>query len=815
MISILRPLVALFFLPLPFAFAEVPGGSESPTEANSRRVVPVVNATGTLPAEIEGKSVLDSEAIARLPKGNGSLNDVLKVLPGVQFGEGASSSMAAGEILPPNFSISGGKIYENTFLVDGIAADSLLDPLSATPTSIENVPGHPQSIYLHADLIENLAVYRSNISARYGRFTGGVVEATTRSSADSPGLRLSYRTTRHQWTKFHLHEGGGADFENSRSESAQPRFRKEEFRQSLDLPLSNKAALLIHHSHLLSRIPLSHLGGEEEQERSLRNLFAKLQWEPSLQTGVTFSALWTPYEGDYFLKDTRHSRYTISGGGVGGGAALKHLVASGLLEVEGSFVRSENSRKAPADYFIWQNSPSATWGESVGDLRFSREGGSGDLEKEQDTLLLQGHFTSAPVRTGAMSHRLGAGVAYEKSTATVVRPGTSTRYTNASVNNQVVCEAGDSACLAGEQFMIFKNVYEADAVKAHIDFYDGYFEDAVTLGRLTVRPGIRVSYNDLMENTDVAHRLAAVYDLFDNGATALSAGVNRYHGKTFLTHALAERRKPYSAWSRPAALDEAGRPQPWRRNPRSVVNAVRWADLKTPYSDEFTAGIDQAFLGGRLELLYIDRKGREELTTRVLGRDPDGFIFSEWSNEGKSRHKESTVAWEGHLRRSHLLLNVTWKQTRTSHLSYNERFEGDDAVDPVWYKGELLERSRFPAADNNRTWTGNAVYRLDLPYGISCTNVVRYRSGYRVLKDTREDITLPDGRVLDIYEEVKSPESWIFDWVLAWRPPLGFATAVELRMEVLNAFNKKAPVGVGTAGYELGRQVWVGADLRF
>jgi Carboxypeptidase regulatory-like domain/TonB-dependent Receptor Plug Domain len=82
--------------------------------------------------------------------------------------------------------ISGALSYSNLFLVDGVVVN-------------ENLRGQPYDLFIE-DAIEETTVSTGNISAEYGRFTGGVVNAITRSGGND--LRGSFRVTfdNDRWT---------------------------------------------------------------------------------------------------------------------------------------------------------------------------------------------------------------------------------------------------------------------------------------------------------------------------------------------------------------------------------------------------------------------------------------------------------------------------------------------------------------------------------------------------------------------------------------------------------------------------------------
>src|SRR4029079_3369258 len=75
-------------------------------------------------------------------------------------------------------SINGAFAYDNVFLINGIDIN-------------DNLFGSPQRLFIE-DAIQETQVLTSGISAEYGRFTGGVVNAITRSGGNA--FSGSFRT---------------------------------------------------------------------------------------------------------------------------------------------------------------------------------------------------------------------------------------------------------------------------------------------------------------------------------------------------------------------------------------------------------------------------------------------------------------------------------------------------------------------------------------------------------------------------------------------------------------------------------------------
>jgi hypothetical protein len=88
--------------------------------------------------------------------------------------------------------ISGSFAYDNTFLVDGVDVN-------------DNLFGSANALYIE-DAVEQTQVLTSGISAEYGRFSGGVVNAITKSGGDIFSGSYRLNLTNDSWTKLTPYE---------------------------------------------------------------------------------------------------------------------------------------------------------------------------------------------------------------------------------------------------------------------------------------------------------------------------------------------------------------------------------------------------------------------------------------------------------------------------------------------------------------------------------------------------------------------------------------------------------------------------------
>lgn len=809
-------LSSLLFIGLAAPFSAVAEEPAAPTEMET------VTVTGRAEDELSGLHTLTGETLQQLPRKNGGITEAITILPHVQSGEAQRTSERGGDILPPRISISGARPYENYYSVDGVGLNSLLDPLANNPVALNSVPGHPQRTFLQRDLIDSVTVYDSNVPARYGRFLGGVVDARTRTPASRLGGSISYRMTQDEWASQHIEATREADFNNSTDHNRQPDYIKHDGSLSIDIPLNETSGLLAAYSTLRSEVSLTHLGQDRDQDKVLDNYFLKYAWTPAAPWSVELTGSYTPSEENYFLKNTRDSDLTIDRGGYSLNGILTRNLSAGELAISAAYLASENSRTAPNEYKNWRHTPSANWGQPLG-LTFSQEGGYGDIDTDEESLQFQVDVVLDPMQAGPVSHTVSYGFAYTRDEGRFDRTETAYIYNSSAVNpnlansSWVVCADGDTACINGEQFLNFRNVYAAERASAVIHRQAYYLEDLLSFWRFTLRPGLRVEHDDFFGNTDMAHRLTGGWDLFGNGMTRFSAGHNRYYGEALLTYKLREAIAPFVRETR--TRDAAtGLLSPWATSSTSATTLNRYSELDTPYSDEFTVGIDQQLLGGTLALKYLDRHHRDQFAREVITEGDQKYYVL--NNNGASNYESWSVGWERQWQKHYLNVNYAYteSESRNRNESYDDSLENPLLDEQVWYDGHLIDRKELPRIDYYRPHVVNVIYIGKLPWGLTFTNITKYQSGFEAIDTLTNAEKTSRGipTTATAFEKERRSGSTLFDWRLDWQARTYRNQSVIVSLEVNNVFDRKIKVGGDRDDiYELGREFWLGMTYKF
>ncbi|OEU60100.1 MAG: hypothetical protein BA870_08820 [Desulfuromonadales bacterium C00003094] len=524
---------------------------------------------------------------------------------------------------------------------------------------------------------------------------------------------------------------------------------------------------------------MQRFGETKNQQRRQENFYFKTVYEPSHHTEVDFSWLYTPYRSTYFKKDYRNSDFTLHGGGFLISAGYHTLLPFASLDIKAAYKESENNREAPTHNINTQYE----------DGSWDREGFLGDLEKAQKSIQTTMGLALQEMATGLTTHQINLGFEAQHIRGVFDRPETSYIYTY-RFNR-------DPSRIA----------YAQNEAEAKMRMYSGYLEDIVHFYRLELRPGVRFEYDSFLENRNLAPRLAGALDIFGNRNTILIAGANRYYARTLLTYKLREALIPFyrEVWSA-----EDG----WQRV-YSNTRATKYSSLKSPYTDEYVLGLEQALLGGRMIFKYVQREGRDQLASELSDVQEDGLAYYTLNNNGRSHHKSYRLSWERQWRNHYLKINGTYQETESSNETYDDPLEEEEP--PVSFEGKLTSKSELPRKDFNRPWVINLTYVGKLPYGFTLSGLAKYRSGYKAILKTSNrdpDIELPDDTHPYIYEEVKRGGAVTLSCRVEWEKRLYSNHSMILSLDIYNLLNKKTSVG-NTDDYEIGRQVWAGMEYQF
>lgn len=818
----------------------------------------------------QGEEKIDRRAIENFPGANGDMTSLLKMHPSVRFDTAQQSSNTPGELSPADISINGAKFYQNNFMVDGISINNDLDPgaSSASNNNYNDTYGLPSNAFgiaLDADLLEEVRVYDSNVPAEYGHFNGGVVDAITRRPREGFHGKISASMTRSDWAEYHLNgdEVSDEEFELSSDQSHQPEFEKLTQRIMLEGKVTDNFGLLGNFVRKTSEIPLySYDGGyqsqsdeiKRDQTREIDNYMLKGFWTPNDRLDLTFSLVDAPAQGEYFKANQKNSGFTIDQGGQA--AALEAVWFGDTVTYTNklSYKMVQTSRDADNNvYKAWRWSEDKNWGNPyrngvLSATSTSLEGGMGDLEQSQTGVAYSLKGDVQEFDFFGAAHRVSSGleIGYQKASYEVMEDSwtaTTPYLTTATGKTSCVTASGDldneycsvsvnAVGTAQRQYFRYLNYFRAGEIEVEQTDFALFLQDDIQVGRLNLRPGLRLDGDDYMDKNSLAPRFAASFDFFGDQTSVLSGGLNRYYGRNLFKYRLADGRESL-LWRSSRGTSSGNTITDFGEMVNYGVDESSFRGLDIPYDDEWTVGFAQQFADLRFDLKYVHRDGHDQVVrarARDLGlADGDGSDtianYYTYTNAGESRSETVTLSitplenlrFAGTLTTWQLALD--WNETESNNSTYEQVF-GEEALadDDVYFDGHLMPYSELPTDNFNRPWTVRLNTITSIPaLNLTWSNFLRYRGSYDQIYMGNPDSIEIDGTTYDYYQvgEVRAAPTW--DTRVKWEVPTVPDQSMYIAVDVTNVTDEVNDVlsSNGALTYELGRQYWLEVGYTF
>ncbi len=772
-----------------------------------------------------GTTTIDRQDIQLRTPGSGDVNKLLRILPTVQFDrdDGIASQDSIQDIRPANISISGGHYYANNISLDGVNINSRLDVTNDNPQNGSEVAGpSAQTHWLDSELIGKITVFDSNVSAEHGNFTGGTVTIETRDPSRSFGITATASHTSDEFTNFKLSRIAQEQYEGT-DLPATPKFEKWRYGGTVDLPLSDRAAVLVAYNHSESRVTHfanAKYGNAERRFRDISdNVLVKGIFDIDNATVLRGQFAYSPYSSTSSTNAAVDAVVDSRGGGITSKLELEH---TGTLnwKAEGSYAYTDTSRTAPG---VQYNIPSTTTNGAFCDNSSCTTGGIGDLDQTQRIYALKG---TMGVELGDLALR--GGVDYEHVAARKSRPEDVLAYSRGKLASNIVCTDGDSLdCAAGEYALEQYNYSKAYNAHVSLDSAGAWLEGTLQTGALTLRGGLRYDYESFLGNHVLAPRFAAAYRLPWNDME-ISVGANRYYGTSMLSYALREQYPSTEIWKRTGVnsggslyYSDAG----WALSSVSNATSYRNSNLETPYSDELTAAVTGRALGGVARLKGIYRDGKNLFARTPMLAEVSGGLtlrYYNMSNEGSSTYRGVSFEWERSFGKHSLGLSVNYSTTKRTNPDYLEDVDDELWEDlPILYDGNVYTSREIAEMNRDANYAAplliNATWSAAWLADRLRSNVsVHYRNGFDRIEDTGVNQTI-EGIRYDVYELVNYPDSVDVDLNLQADVIRSHYGTLTLTAEISNLFNTvpSSSYTSSTVPYQLGRSAWIGAKYRF
>lgn len=784
-----------------------------------------------------GTQKITEDQIKNRPLKDGNITELLRNNPNVQFSNTSDTSTGAGEIAPNEVSIHGEAYYNNNYTINGLSNNDNIDPAynNGVGKNTNNVSGGAptdfpaggtQSFWIDTSLLKSVEAFDSNISAKYGNFTGGVINAELKEpSLERPSGKIFYRTTRDSWAEFHIDESKEDSYHKAENLGDQPEFKKEQYGVIVNQPINDKSALLFSYSRNQSKIPFHHaiLDQWEKQKRISETYLLSGIYLPDNGDLWKATLMYAPHKSVYFKKNVKDGKFTNSGGGFSAALEWQKELSWAKMKSYIGYKKSVNKTEHEANEFIYHGgsyrlSPTIYpngygWCSAYradGNCTSANEGGYGTFKTEKQTFTFKQDYEGQRFDTANIEHKINFGWEVNIAKAAYEREH--------DVYNYIYAEKPSGSWLREYTLYPQRDVSVTD------NSYSAYIEDSVMWKRWNATFGVRVDHSEYLGNTDIAPRFSTSYDVFGDQSTQLFGGINRYYSGSILSYKLREAVGSNTKYNRKNETASFSAKSATGRN-------YGVSDLKTPYSDEYSLGISQKIYNSLWTLKWVDRHGKDQFT-RVTSGSGENTKYA-MTNDGRSKNNTFSLSVRSLDKYKFKYAEFDWEmggqisKTKKNYNTYDAAAE-DDGFEMMILSGKLQPIGNgLPAGDYNNPWS--AFFQLNTHFptiNLQWSQRLSYQSGYRHW-DTSSQICPAYGAVcgsysgkVKVYEEKTQGSYFMLDWHFAYKQPTYQNQFIELTLDVNNVLNRKVVASQSSGSssvstYKMGRNFWLGASYNW
>lgn len=810
-----------------------------------------------------GTQKLTAKDIANRPTGNGNLSELMKDNPSVRYANRTDSSNTAGEIAPDEVSIHGGKFYENNYTIDGLSNNDNINPGANNGQLSVNTPdgysptdlpaGGTQSFWLDGSLVKNMEVFDSNISAKYGQFTGGLINAEIKDpNSTRPSGRVWYRTTRDDWANFHVtpedlsENATRGGFYEATVIAHQPKFTKEQYGIEINQPINDKASVLFAYNRSGSQIPFfdTRLQQWQEQERTQETYLLKGLYKADDDNTLKATLMYAPHESAYPKTGVKDGFFTNTGGGWRANLEWDKKDAWGKMTSYLAYRKTGNEIEHSANTFHnyvgnYARVDAVDWCtvrvNATGVCNFAQLGGYGTFNTEKETYTAKQDFKFNTIGT-TLKHDISTGWQFDHAKASYERESDVYAYglyRTINASNITNC----TECIAGKQYAVTRTHYPARHVDANDNSFSHYVEDSMTYKKLNVVAGLRTDYSQYLGNIDVAPRLSVTYDVFGDKRTRLFGGINRYYAGSMLAYKLRHGIGTNQIQNRTltgTTLSE------WTTRSSSTGNAsnsYNVSNLDTPYNDELNVGFAQKWGNSLWTLKWVRRDGKDQFTRQTVYDETNKPSHRILTNDGNNKNQNFTLSINSlspinmkDIADVSWVFGLSYSKTKTNNSYYDNPAIDNDGIEKAIYRGELLSADEVPQTDFNTPWIVSLAINTHFPkINLDWSQRLSYTDGYRSLR--RSSSTPCNSSIIGcgdytgnvyVYTDKDNPNAFTWDWRFGYNLPLQGNQSLGLTVDVNNVLDKQimtaSPTGSSTntgESYKLGRNFWLGVSYNW
>ena len=532
--------------------------------------------------------------------------------------------------------------------------------------------------------------------------------------------------------------------------------------------------------------------------------------------------------------------------------------------------QSDNNRTGPAHFYTWLQAKGKEWGQladqNVDSIPVSEYGGYGNLDNTQTTFNWRNTLTLERKKWGNTEHAIRVGAELNHQNYERTRQQNYYKYDSpiqySSTNAQLNCSGYTLDCveqsfyvdldtlaeqLGGsidfnnpEHLLAYSNnvattaqyfnsrlVTPSEYIDVSLNKAALYATDVITWKQFDFHFGVRYDYDDFFKNHNIAPRFSMGYDVFNDGNTLLTAGLNRYYDAGLLGYKIKEQQKFAYREYRPI---QSGYLQAWL--PSSYTGNFRYIydDVKSPYDDEIALGLRHATESfGNFAVKYVHRDKKDQLSrNEETNLKNDGYQYITIYNNGTGESERYSLSWDAKFGDHSIWANASYSQNSESNIDYTATPDNTPIESLVYYEGELMSLSELdtlkanfgrPVTANfgwNTDWTDTFSTGLTATYSGSYTTAIKSSSDQRI--GIGSECTTCEAVEIFVpkYEAHTFDARIIFALSSRWEYQVSQSQSLEVRLDISNLFNARShAITEGNSGIEPGRMFWLGVSYNY
>lgn len=750
-------------------------------------------------------------------------------------------------VAPP--AVGTGSITSSTVDKPGYNEGFGNSPSGVNSVNVNTLPlGMVQNYNLNPELLDNIKLYDSRVPVNHGGFTGGVVSADTRKPDPSRvSGKIYWGHSRSDWDKMFYDPAGlrGLDYKRSFAADIQPEYSRNTSGIMLNVPLNDNFAAIVAYDLTRTHIPLLYQSRSsannaltattKDQIRSAETFFTSIGGQTESGLNVNLTGVYYQYKGSYFSNQAINSGFEQKQDTYDLALNLSKILPAGKASARFKYGNMVSSREIDSDTaYQWNNYGDNNWGNPNGinsgynatnGLMQATQGYSvdgltsalGDFDFKQRTLQAALEFEFNELEWGATRHRFAVGTNSE----TVLGEAASSGYTaynslNYLAINGPLAPGQDGVTYNYErtggalydQYQFQKVIGAPFERSARTQTRSLWLQDTIMFSDFMLRPGVRVDYDDQYRNLNIAPRIASSWNILGKNVAVLHAGQARYYGGPNLYYSLFRlgdsqtyRRGNANSvdangmltWTRTAALDDIGL-------------AFAADDMKTPYTDESSMGLDLNLRAGfAVNYNFVYREGKDGIMRKAFRNDQGKTSYAA-TNDGESSYTGHTILISNNWFKNHYFsLGTTFSKTKSSYIDYLT--DSDSYLDAttktdrtrVIYNGTLMDRNELDVSQFGRPQKFVGLWRAQLPWQADLTTTVTYTKKSSILVASSPAKTLlDDGWNVYSYTKGELPSSFVVNMSLGVDLYHHNTQTLRATLDVYNVMNNKIQNGIGT-----------------